>query len=135
MFLSDEAVQRFMAKIKYDGDCWIWQGATNGPGNYGHMGVPGRKTMTTHRVSYLHFIGPIPDGLDVLHSCDRTLCVNPDHLFTGTDEDNKKDMERKGRQRDLTKRTATGQFAAYLKPLPIVDDRNDNPDYAAWKDI
>jgi len=78
--------------------CWLWTGATNSRGR-GSVGIPGsRQTITAHRLAYLLFRGPIPDGLHVLHSCDMPLCVNPDHLFLGTHQDNMDDCRAKGRK-------------------------------------
>ncbi len=76
--------------------CWIWLGASAGNG-YGHISVNG-KAIRVHRWSYSHFIGPIPEGLHVCHSCDVPACVNPAHLFLGTALDNKRDEIAKGRQ-------------------------------------
>lgn len=76
-------------------DCWQWQGniGTNGYGR----GSCGGKTFAAHRVSYELHRGSIPDGMMVLHKCDNPTCINPDHLFLGTDADNMQDKIEKGR--------------------------------------
>jgi hypothetical protein len=77
-------------------DCWEWQAGTNNIG-YG-MIRDGSKMRTAHRVSYEeHNNVQIPIGKCVLHTCDNTKCVNPDHLWIGSLKDNTQDMIRKGR--------------------------------------
>lgn len=81
--------------------CWVWQGAKKGMG-YGYLTVGSRKdgsrrTAMAHRESYRIFIGPIPDGMMVCHRCDNPSCINPEHLFIGTHQDNIDDRESKGR--------------------------------------
>jgi hypothetical protein len=95
---------KFVSKSKLDGDCWLWNGGTTIFG-YGEMGGENRTNLLAHRLSYETFVGPIPDGMYVLHSCDIPSCINPEHLFIGTQKDNIKDMIKKGRGRwDVSRR-------------------------------
>lgn len=93
--MDERTLNRFLSKIiiNQETGCWIWTASTRG--GYGYFWYD--KSESAHRVSYEHFIGPIPDGLDVLHTCDNKLCVNPEHLFVGTHQDNMFDMSEKGR--------------------------------------
>ena len=75
--------------------CWIFTGSCSANG-YGKICVR-YKTISTHRYSYIKYVGPIPEGLLVLHKCDTPSCVNPEHLFLGTQSDNMKDMYSKKR--------------------------------------
>lgn len=88
---------RLERRIFYSPDgCWLWTGQRRKEDNYGLIKIDGRLTRV-HRVSYETFKGPIPNGLFVCHYCDMPLCINPDHLFLGTLQDNNLDMYRKGR--------------------------------------
>lgn len=78
--------------------CWEWLSAD--PGTYGHFTMRGmgyRNQMNAHRASWILHNGAVPNGLFVLHKCDNKRCVNPEHLFLGTQADNMNDMSRKGR--------------------------------------
>lgn len=76
--------------------CWHWQGRKSLKG-YGAFWYK-RKHYTAHRASYALLVGAIPEGLMVCHRCDVRDCVNPSHLFLGTNQDNMEDMKAKGRQ-------------------------------------
>ena len=77
------------------GGCWIWDLSLNDAG-YGKA-TYNYKDYKAHRLSYMAFKGTIPDGLVVCHTCDIRQCVNPAHLFLGTQQDNVCDMVKKGR--------------------------------------
>ncbi len=92
---------RFQQKYMVDQDtgCWIWIGS-RGRGEYGQFSLNGR-TEWAHRAIFEHHHGPIPNGLFVCHNCpsgDNPSCVNPDHLYLGTAQDNMDDKVAKGRQ-------------------------------------
>jgi Autographiviridae endonuclease len=79
--------------------CWPWKASRN-KGGYGLATVPCSGQELAHRQSYKVNVGPIPDGLWVLHKCDNRCCQNPRHLFLGTRLDNVRDMHAKGRAAD-----------------------------------
>lgn len=90
-------IARFNRKVeRSEQGCWMWVGAMR-PNGYGNFNL-GNKTTGAHRAAWILANGPIPDGLQVLHRCDVPSCVNPSHLFLGTQEDNMQDMIAKGRQ-------------------------------------
>lgn len=81
-------------------DCWEWAGATDADG-YGTLVLRRDDKLVlrkAHRTAYEHFVGDIPDGMYVLHTCDNPPCCNPKHLFVGTNDDNMQDKTRKQRQ-------------------------------------
>src|SRR5882724_3668776 len=77
--------------------CWQWQGCCGSHG-YGMMSVGGKR-FCVHRLSYQVFVGPIPVGMFICHTCDDRKCINWEHLFDGTGKDNSDDMVAKGRGR------------------------------------
>lgn len=92
-------IERFADKWRRDlvTGCWMWQAATFGDNGYGCINVAG-KTTAAHRLAWTFRNGAIPEGLFVLHRCDTPRCVNPDHMFLGTIQDNVRDMHAKGRR-------------------------------------
>ena len=93
---------RFWEKVRVSTGCWLW-GASRDTKGYGSIGLFGRGTLArASRVAWLLSNGPIPAGQHVLHSCDNPPCVNPDHLFLGTNLDNAADMLAKGREAHLS---------------------------------
>lgn len=101
--ISEKAKIRFWSKVNKDGPiirielgkCWVWTSGKfkSGYGQF-QIGIPVR----VHRVAYAISVAPIPDGMSVLHKCDNKICVNPEHLFLGTQQDNMADKVSKGRQ-------------------------------------
>lgn len=93
--------QRFFEKVAFGmSECWYWIGSKNKHG-YGQVGFKGQNKA--HRLSWLMFNGEIPEDMKVLHRCDIRNCVNPDHLFLGTQNENIKDMDSKGRRKSSPK--------------------------------
>jgi hypothetical protein len=90
-----DQIDRFLEKICYGlSGCWYWRGSRS---KFGY-GCFGRKKA--HRYSYELFNGKITNGLFVLHKCDIRNCVNPNHLFLGTQKDNVLDMVKKNRNKN-----------------------------------
>lgn len=102
--LANASFPKFVKKL-YDGatpepnsGCWLWEGPLLHKAGYGYIYVAGTR-IQTHRLSYLAAHGEIPDGLFVLHKCDQSTCINPDHLYVGTAKQNIHDVIVRGRGR------------------------------------
>lgn len=88
---------RVYSHVAQDGECLIFSGCKDQFG-YGRIHRDGRL-VRIHRAVWERDHGSIPDGMVICHTCDRPACINPDHLFIGTQADNIADMNSKGRQR------------------------------------
>lgn len=105
---------RFWRFVEKTDACWLWTGPlTKG---YGSIGAGGREgaNLYAHRVAWELAFGPIAAGLFVCHSCDTPRCVNPAHLFLGSNRDNILDAKAKGRL-DPRKASQPGQRNARAK--------------------
>lgn len=94
-------MERIKKKIDLQGDCWIWTGCVNSDG-YPRLCLRNKdgswnRNIKGHRYVYEQTKGEIPEGYVIRHTCDNILCLNPDHLLSGTMTDNMKDRQDRGR--------------------------------------
>ena len=92
---QENIIKRFRKKYIVDviTGCWNWTGKPNqGYGNFYMYGKP----YPTHRASYILFINEVPSDIMVCHKCNNGMCVNPNHLYAGTHEQNMKDLRKSG---------------------------------------
>lgn len=116
-----DVMDRLLEKVVMEPNsgCWLWIGSAC-PRGYGSIGLNG-VTTAVHRLSYERHVGPIRDGLSVLHKCDTPQCIRPDHLFLGTPKDNTQDMLRKGRVKRTGKRFGSNHCQAKLSESQVAE--------------
>lgn len=92
-------IKRFWRKVDAGEGCWVWNGAMDKAGYGKILKEPGKNQayFFAHRLSYQIHYGEFNNEFHVCHKCDNPSCVNPEHLFLGTHQDNMDDMVRKGR--------------------------------------
>lgn len=96
----EERFWQFVAPMTEGRGCWEWTGGLHEFG-YGKLwDNDAQENVGAHRVSFKLHKGDIPPGFEALHSCDNASCVNPSHLFAGTQGDNVRDCVAKGRHRN-----------------------------------
>lgn len=116
MITTDQA--QFLASVRILGSgCWEWTG-TRGNHGYGMAGLEG-KYIPAHRAAHLLFVGPIPDGHHVDHSCRNRLCVFPGHLEAVTQSENNRRSEQARR---------SGRYASHCKHGHAFDEVNTRTD-------
>lgn len=104
--------ERFLSKTEWQGDCLVWTDRI--VNRRGRVQVGGRQT-TSNRAAWLLFRGPVPNGMEVCHTCDNPPCVRIDHLFLATHAENMADMVRKGRSQQIALPGARNPWAKFTE--------------------
>ena len=110
------------------GECWEYQGCKQN--GYAWINWQGKSGCLAHRIVYEATYGNIPEGHFVCHHCDNRPCLRPDHLFSGTNDDNMKDMARKGRGSGPS---SNQWLAEYWKGRKRTPENRKNSSVAAMK--
>lgn len=107
---SEQVAKAFWKKVNKNGAiqphcpelgrCWLWMASLRDK-KYGQFWLNG-KNKNAHVAAWILTFGAIPNNLYVLHKCDNKLCVNPDHLYIGSQKQNIEDAVKKGRMGKLT---------------------------------
>lgn len=133
---SRAGIYSFKFRLDILSGCWNWIGSKNRDG-YGQIRVERsgfNGYFRAHRVSWIYHHGEIPDGLCVLHRCDNPGCVNPEHLFLGTQADNMRDRNAKGRlPHEKLRGSSNGR--ALLNEADVAEIRRLSADGARQADI
>lgn len=121
-----EQARAILAKAVPNGECLEYHNSMSRPNGYPRVGP-----MRANRFIYSHLIGSIPEGLFVLHSCDNRVCINPKHLFLGTQHDNVMDMWNKGRKQHVPPSSSKPRVISEEQRLEILKLRETGMTYEA----
>jgi hypothetical protein len=114
LMTKEEAEALVLASVPqplFSSACWLWMGAIdkNGYGTRRYGSRLKNKNYFAHRLSYYAFKGEIQEGMNINHTCDNPRCVNPLHLYKGTQAENMKDMQKRGRTLGKPKESMQGE--------------------------
>ena len=152
-YLFREHAERFSKYVNKGSECWLWTGFRDKDG-YGRFQC-GKRAVGAHRVSFEIYKGEIPEKAIVLHRCDNPACVNPDHLFIGSQADNIQDCMAKGRRKvmrgdqhynaklsseqvlGIRRQWSNGELSAVLEQAYGVTQQtiSDIVNYRSWRHI
>jgi len=95
-----EMISRFWDKVEISNPdkCWNWHGAINKTTGYGYLSY-NAKHISAHKLAYILTNGAVAQGVYVLHNCDNPRCCNPNHLRSGTQQENVADRESRKRSK------------------------------------
>lgn len=119
------AIDRFSNLYEVDStsQCWNWSGAKDKDG-YGFFRDENTKQVKAHRWSYKYHNGNLQNGMVICHSCDNPSCVNPQHLWQGTHQDNENDKDAKNRRKGA--HIGTGNHCVVLTEKEVIEIWNSN---------